>query len=225
MIMAESINSLSLMRLMTWLSPSFPVGAFSYSGGLEQAIADGYVQDETSLSAWLTSLAEHGTLWNDAVLCAIAHRMYHSAAACEDICDLAEALAGSAERHQEQMLLGQAFISAASSWVSSEMLPQRSKIAYPVAVGLVAAGRTIACEACIVAYLHAAINQLVSVSIRCGIIGQVRGVAIIAALEPVVLASAGRAVIAGPEDLGSSGFMADVCTLRHETLTTRLFRS
>jgi urease accessory protein len=225
MTMAEGISSLSLMRLMTWLSPAFPVGAFAYSAGLERAIADRLVQDETSLREWLTSLTERGSLWNDAVLCSVAHRQYDSVEAREEICDLAEALAGGAERHQEQMLLGQAFIAAASSWISEPLLPTRAKIAYPVAVGLVAASQNIACEACIVAYFHAAVSQLVSASIRCGLIGQVRGVAIMAGLEPVVLASAGRAVSADVDDLGSASFMADICALRHETLTTRLFRS
>jgi urease accessory protein len=210
---------------MTWLSPAFPVGAFAYSGGLEQAIADGYVQDEASLCAWLTCIVEHGALWNDTVLCSVAHRRFDDAAARAEICDLAEALAGSAERHQEQMLLGQAFIAAASSWISEPLLPTGSRIAYPVAVGLVAASQTIAREACIIAYVHAAVSQLVSVSMRCGIIGQVRGVALIGALEPVLLDCAGRAVDADIKDLGSASFLGDICSLRHETLTTRLFRS
>ncbi len=50
MAMAETVV---LLRLMTWLSPAFPVGAFSYSGGLAQVVADGDVGDADTLRDWL----------------------------------------------------------------------------------------------------------------------------------------------------------------------------
>ena len=50
----------SLYRLMTWLSPSFPVGAFSYSSGIEWAVEAGDVTDAASLRQWLASLLTDG---------------------------------------------------------------------------------------------------------------------------------------------------------------------
>src|SRR3984893_8911862 len=46
----------ALYCLMAWLSPSFPVGAFSYSSGIEWAVEAGDIADAASLRRWLTSL-------------------------------------------------------------------------------------------------------------------------------------------------------------------------
>ena len=111
--MAETVD---LLRLMTWLSPAFPIGAFSYSGGLEQVVADGDVRDAGTLQDWLESLLVQGNLWNDAVLFAEAHRVAGDAGRLAEAAALAEALSGSAERHRETMLQGEAFVAAAASW-------------------------------------------------------------------------------------------------------------
>ena len=52
----------SMIRLQTWLSPAFPIGAFSYSSGLEAAIDEGYVNDTDSLTTWLTGILASGTV-------------------------------------------------------------------------------------------------------------------------------------------------------------------
>ena len=48
-----------LLILQNWFSPAFPIGAFSYSGGLETAIARGAVHDRDSLTDWLKADTEH----------------------------------------------------------------------------------------------------------------------------------------------------------------------
>ena len=47
-------------RLLTWLSPAFPVGAFSYSHGLEYAVEAGLVNDRATLIAWIEGIMRHG---------------------------------------------------------------------------------------------------------------------------------------------------------------------
>lgn len=217
-------KTVDLLRLITWLSPAFPVGAFSYSGGLEQAVADGDVQDAGTLQDWLASLLSHGMLWNDAVLFAEAHRSADHAARLAEAAALAEALSGSAERHRETMLQGEAFLAAAASW-PHPILDRLGGAAYPVAVGAVASAHGVALEVGLAAYLHAVASNLVSVAIRCGVIGQRDGVATLAGLEARIVdlaAAAGRSTL---DDLGSSTIHADIASLRHETLPTRLFRS
>ncbi|MFJ5369790.1 urease accessory protein UreF, partial [Bosea sp. CER48] len=51
-------DTLALARLMTWLSPAFPVGAFAYSHGLERAIHDGLIRSRSDLIEWLETLLE-----------------------------------------------------------------------------------------------------------------------------------------------------------------------
>src|SRR5882757_3250440 len=50
----------ALYRLMTWLSPAFPVGAFSYSSGIEWAVEAGDIVDAASLRDWLASMLADG---------------------------------------------------------------------------------------------------------------------------------------------------------------------
>ena len=223
--MAETSSSLALVRMMTWLSPGFPVGSFAYSGGLERAVEDGYVTEFHGLEDWITSLLSYGSLWNDAVICAEAYRLSGSFEALMDLAELAEALASSRERHQEVTLLGGAFIQAARAWPKDvlEVLP--ATCPYPVAVGAVAGAHGIGLENAVAAFLNAALGQLVSVAIRCGVLGQIKGVELIARLEDMIVATARKASVSSLEDLGSATILADISSLKHESQVTRLFRS
>jgi hypothetical protein len=64
----------ALYRLMTWLSPSFPVGAFSYSSGIEWAVEAGDITDAASLRDWLAAMLTDGSGYCDAVFLAQAYR-------------------------------------------------------------------------------------------------------------------------------------------------------
>src|SRR5690606_5447177 len=58
----------ALYDLMTWMSPSWPIGAFAHSSGLEWAVEAGHVHDRATTAEWITTLIEHGPLRNDVVL-------------------------------------------------------------------------------------------------------------------------------------------------------------
>jgi urease accessory protein len=213
-----------LLRLMTWLSPAFPVGAFSYSHGLETVIRDGTIAEAEALSAWIAGLVEHGSGWTDAVLFKAA---WDAAAAGDapglaEIVELAEALAPSLERRRETLGQGEAFLTAARPWGPPVL---SGAVAYPVAVGAVAASANIPLEIALTAWLHAFAANLVSVAVRAVPLGQTDGVAVIAELEPVILATAARAAATTLDDLGSSALCSDIAAMRHETLGVRLFIS
>jgi urease accessory protein len=223
--MTEDGDLKALLRLMAWLSPAFPVGSFAYSGGLERAVHDGLVRDASSLGDWIGALMTHGAVWNDAVLLAASYHAQGDTAALADVAELAEALAGSRERHRETMLLGDAFLSAAQAWPDQvfERLPKQ--VAYPVAIGAVSGAHGIAAEKAIAAFLHAYVSQAVSSGIRLSIAGQKDGVAIVAAREADIAVLARKAAGSTLDDLGSATVQADIVSLRHETQSTRLFRS
>lgn len=224
-IITAMADTRDLIRLMTWLSPAFPVGAFSYSGGLEQVVADGDVRDAASLRDWLESLLVQSNLWNDAVLFAEAHRAVGDADRLAEVAALAEALSGSAERHRETLLQGEAFLAAAAGWPHAVLDQLGAAVAYPVAVGAVAAAHGIAAEAGLAAYLHAVTSNLVSVAIRCSVIGQKHGVTVLTELEARIVALGAAAAGCTLDDLGAATMRAEIASLRHETLPTRLFRS
>lgn len=210
-----------LLRLMTWLSPAFPVGAFAWSGGLERAVHDGWVKDAAALGGWAETALANGVLWNDAVLFAEAHRVCTNAEALGAVAELAEALAGSRERHQETLSLGSAFLAASAEWAA----PSVSPLSYPVAVGAVCGLNGVALAASLAAFQHAAVSQIVSAGIRLGVAGQAEGVAILARLEPAILALAEKAAASTLNDLGSAAIRAEIAVMRHETQYSRLFRS
>ncbi len=223
--MAEDAATQALLRLVTWLSPAFPVGSFSYSGGLEQAVHDGLVTSADELRLWLETLVSNGAAWNDALLLAESYRAHDDARRLEATGELAEALAGSRERHMETMLLGEAFLAAAGHWPHPVLEMLGSTAAYPVAVGAVAGAHRTGLEPTLAAFLNATASSAVSVAIRCGVIGQRDGVGVLAGLEAAITAVASRAARGSLDDLGSAAIMADIASLRHETLHSRLFRS
>jgi urease accessory protein len=215
----------ALLRLMTWLSPAFPVGAFSYSHGLERAIHDGAIGDRQDLAAWLEDLARHGSGWNDVLLCAQAWRSCGDAQALAKVAELAEAMAGSAERHLETMAQGEAFLHAASPWNDRHPAWPGERVAYPVAVGAVAGRQGVGLEGALAAFLHAFLSNLVQAAVRLVPLGQRDGVATLVALEPVTLEVAARAAKSGLDDLGSATVVSEISSLKHEMQHTRLFRS
>ncbi len=223
--MTEYADTQALLRLVTWMSPAFPIGAFSYSGGLEQAVHEGLVTDAPSLAQWLKALVQHGSSWNDAVLLAESYRAFDDPGRLEAVRELAEALAGSRERHMETTLQGEAFLTAAAHWPHPVLETLTGVVAYPVAVGAFAGAHRTGLEPALAAYLHATASNLVSVAIRCGVTGQKYGVGVLAELEPVIAATAARALRGTLDDLGTATITADVSALRHETLHSRLFRS
>ncbi|MGB8817751.1 MAG: urease accessory protein UreF [Rhizobiaceae bacterium] len=215
----------AMLRLMTLLSPSFPVGGFAYSSGLEQAVADGLVTGSETLGNWLRPVVESGAVWNDAVLLAQSHRQAAANVSFGETATLAEGLAGSQERHLEQQNLGSAFIDAVKA--SGLAMPAEigEQVPYPVAVGAIAAAQGLELESALGAFVHAFVSNQIQCAIRLGVTGQNGGVALLAAMEPVILEAAKCASLSTLEDLGTSTLMADVSSMRHETLYSRIFRT
>ncbi|MBI1198030.1 MAG: urease accessory protein UreF [Phenylobacterium sp.] len=212
-----------LLKLFTWLSPAFPVGSFGYSHGLETAVREGAVADAGDLSRWIAALLQHGSAWTDAVLARAAWTAVTAEdyAALDEVAELAEALAPSAERRRETLAQGEAFLTAIAAWAPPPIL----KCAYPVAVGAAAGAAGIPLQPALVAWLHAFASNLVGAGVRLVPLGQTDAVAIIAGLEGVILKVAERATASTLDDLGSCTILSDVAAMRHETLNGRLFIS
>ena len=208
---------LSLLRLLTWLSPAFPTGGFAYSHGLEWAVEAGDVRDEASLTAWMEDMLRLGALWSDAILLRLAHR--------------GEDVAGTRAWRFAPQRSG-AWRAARRGRPSPSPPPPGPALAwddaplpYPVAVGKLAAAHDIAEDDTTLAFLHAASANLVSAAIRLIPLGQAAGLRVQAALEPAILAIAQRQrhVRRGRSGRGLLG--SDIAAMRHETQYTRLFRS
>ena len=216
---------MSLIRLLAWMSPAFPVGSFSYSHGLERVVHDGLVKDSAALKDWIHALIAHGSAWNDAVLLNESWRRARDGGDLVELADLAEAMAGSLERHRETVLQGAAFLAAARAWPSPVFDRLAAETAYPVAVGAAAGAHDIAAREATAAFLHAFASNQVQAAIRLGVTGQADGVGVVAALEPAIGEIADRAASSTLDDLGSATMIADIMSMRHETQHSRLFRT
>jgi urease accessory protein len=222
----------ALYRLMTWLSPAFPVGAFSYSSGIEWAVEAGDITDAATLQDWLSSLLADGAGFCDGVFLAQAHR---AAAHADDgllreVAELAAAFVPSRERHLETTSQGRAFTEIARTAWNCEGLEHLMDvcgrvIAYPVAVGIVSAAHGIPLAATMHGFLHAVTSNWISAGARLVPLGQTDSQRVLSALEPVVVAAGRRALQAVLDDVGGATFRADLASMRHETQYTRLFRS
>jgi urease accessory protein len=237
----DPVSQTALYRLLAFLSPAFPVGAFTYSHGLEQVIEDGDVQDAQSLKAWLEEILRYGAGRSDAII--LKETMLAATrgdeAAVQDLSDLGLALQPSKERHLESSAQGTAFVKAVrEAWMPPGECRAATVFAglvtsedalevwpYPVAVGLTAAAWKLPVEATVMSFLHAFSANIISAAVRAVPLGQNDGQRVLASLEPVISEITRQALAACCDDLGTSTFLADIASMAHETQYTRLFRS
>lgn len=224
-VMPSSGQRQALLRLLAWLSPAFPIGAFSYSAGLESAVVEGHIADGNGLSAWMRLLLRDGGFRNDAILLIEAHRRQSAGGELTDLLEMASALAGSMERYQESTRLGEAFVKAASAWPHPVLQRLSGPVAYSVVVGAIAAAHGVDAGDTVSAFLHAQVQQAISVGIRLGLIGQTAGLELLAGLEGEVLDIALEMQSLGLDDLGSASIIAETLSMRHEAQYSRLFQS
>jgi urease accessory protein len=224
-----------LYRLMAWLSPSFPVGGFSYSHGLEAAVAAGLVTDRDTLQAYVASAIADGAGRSDATLFAA---IWRAVVAGDDraflgTAERAAAMRGTAELALECLSQGTAFLATVrASWPDVDVRhwlgvlgEARCKAAYPVAVALCAAASGVPLRPALMAYLQAFSAGLITAGVKLVPLGQTDGQRIVASLEARIREAADRAIARPLDDLGSAAPMIDLLSMRHETQYTRLFRS
>jgi urease accessory protein len=226
----------TLLRLLAWMSPAFPTGAFSFSHGLETAVEDGRVKRVEDLVGYATTAITRGAGQLDAAFLVLAYRavIARDDAALIDVAERAAAMRGSAELALESRVQGQAFLTTVrAAWPSPDIDAPAAvlrsagiEIAHPIAVALAAAAARLPLDATLEAFLHGFAANLVSAGVRVIPLGQTDGQRALAALEPVVARAAALALdVADVDDLGASAPLIDLLSIRHETQYTRLFRS
>jgi urease accessory protein len=231
-----SIDPLTLMRLQSWLSPAFPVGAYAYSHALERAVEAGWVKDRASLVAWLEADLRHGAGRQDGIFFAHAWRAAEARdlPALLSIAELAAAMRSTAEFALESAAQGTAFLATVrKAWphafldefAAALASPTNIPPILPVAAATVCAAHAISLDLAVAAYLQAWTANLINAGVRLVPLGQTDGQLAVAALEAAVAAIALEVMTASLDDLGSAAFIADIFSMQHETQYTRLFRS
>ncbi len=230
-----TVTGVDLLRVLAWFSPAFPVGAFSYSHGIEYAVEAGLVDGRDGLVHWVEGAVTRGAGRVDAALFCAAY----TAIADGDEADLiwaierGDTMRATRELAVESFGQGEAFLETIrATWPQPHLdrlvqiaSDQQRRLAYPIAAGAVVAAHGVPLAVALPAYLHGLVANLISAGVRLIPLGQTDGQRAVAALEPVVLEAAASALTRPREDLGSAAPMIDWASMQHETQYTRLFRS
>jgi urease accessory protein len=233
-----NINNLSdkgLLDLMTFLSPSFPVGGYAYSHAIEYAVEESRIKTEQDLLVWINAALTQGSGRIDGMFFKLAWTAVigENSDQLKWVIERSDAMRGTSEMALESSSQGRAFINTVFQiWKSSDLdsiikmaESMRRCIGYPIAVAVVSAISQIPLRQALLAYFQAFTANLVSAGIRLVPLGQVAGQRSIESLKPVVKEMAEMIVLAKSEDLGTAAVIIDWASAKHETQYTRLFRS
>ncbi len=224
--------SLALARLLQLASPALPVGAFSYSQGLEWAVEDGTVHDEATALAWIGDLLEHNLGRFEAPLLARLVEAWRreDLDAVRALDELHLASRESAELRAETLQMGYSLMRLLRELGDFPQdtlaaLEALGETALPTAWSAAAARWEIETEAALTAWLWAWAENQVMAALKAVPLGQSAGQRILLALGTRMPAIAQRALALEPEDWSNlaPGFALASC--RHETQYSRLFRS
>jgi len=224
------IDNTALLCLLQLASPALPVGAYSYSEGLEMLIEAGTIENKQSLKHWLEQELRYGAIRLEA---AVMVRAYNSAKL-----DDTEALSYwnnwlSAARETEEL--------RSSSWQMGrslirlllELQPQLAQSAnvvgnpcnYAIAFGIAAAHWQIDLSAAILGYLHSWTTNLITAGVKLIPIGQTAGQQLLLEIHANLSSAAQEILALEDDDLNSCGWGLSLASMAHETQYTRLFRS
>ena len=232
---SDDCSDEAFIKLLTWLSPSFPVGAYAYSHGLEFAVKEDLVSDAITLQDWIEGIITYGVGHTDGI---IFSETWRAVKQVDDnllfkTLEIARAYQPTAELKMETTAQGTAFLKAVcAAWPSDHLTRLLGKliddpevIPYPVAVALVSARYHIPLNKALTAYLHAFSANLVSAGVRLIPLGQEMGLRVLAGLDDRILESSENYSTLSLDRIGSATMLVDWTSARHETQYTRLFRS
>lgn len=216
-------------RLLAWTSPAYPVGAYTYSHGIESAVEDGAVPDAASLAAYIRAVLCDGAGRVDGALCAAAIGAADDAA-LDEVAELAFAWRGTAETALESGAQGSAFaLVTLAAWPDARLAAfcarHTKRLAHAAVFGAACRFAGIPAPDAVFAYLSAFAANLTSAGVRLVPLGQTDGQRVTAGLLPDIIAATEAALAADLDTLGTATPMLDLFSMRHETQYTRLFRS
>ena len=205
----------SLQILQTWFSPSFPVGSFSYSHGLEAMINDNLVKSKEHMLDYLKCILKYGTGKNDIILMKYTYQG-------EELNELALSLCPSKERKIESIEMGNAFRKVL---VDSWDFNIQENTAYPIAVAKAAKHFNIPLNLTLVSYLQSFASNLINVCIKHIPIGQKIGQDCIIQTYDLIRELEKESENLNLADLGGICFNSDIYSIKHENLKTRIYKT
>jgi urease accessory protein len=217
----------TLTRLLQLASPALPVGAYSYSQGLESAIEAGIVRDAKSAHGWIADVLALSVAKMEAP---VFLRLYaawqtNDEAAAREWNDILLASRESAELRAETAQLGYSLARLLMELGEAHPFERWDEISYAAAHAWWAARSAIEPAAAVTAYLWSWAENQVLAAVKAVPLGQSAGQRMLAALGPVIATHAAAAESMSDEDLGNFAPGLALLSAQHETQYSRLFRS
>ena len=205
----------SLQILQTWFSPSFPIGSYSFSHGLEALIEDKLIANKQDILDFLNCILFYGTCKNEIILIKYAYQG-------SDLNDFAFSLCPSKERKIESLEMGNAFRKILKdSW--DYELPINT--AYPICIGKAANHFQIPLNLTMISFLQSFISNLVNVCVKHIPIGQKIGQDCIVHSLKLVNKIVKKSNKYSLDDIGGICFNSDIYSIKHERLLTRVYKT
>jgi len=232
----------SRLRLLQLVSPALPVGAFSYSEGLEVLVQEGRLCDGAALGQWLRAELERGTLTLEAAALAELRQALngwrqgngqdpHLAVLELDGWLLALREAPEVRAQQRQMGASLLQLLADLGWplpvgVADAPVPAtRPQLSWPAAFAWAGLCLEIGSPELEEAYLYGWTANQISAAVRLVPLGATEGQRLQLQLAPLIAERATELAATDPRDLWNGGVGAGLAQLRHAELYSRLFRS
>lgn len=225
------------LHLFQLVSPALPVGAFSYSEGLEALQQAGRLAGVEPLASWLQAELQRGAVaLETAALSGLQHDWQRwrqgDAAAAASLVDrdgwlLAQREAQPVRQQQRQM--GQSLLQLLADLKGSAAAAQPPQpltaLAWPAAFAAACCALQIASPAMEEAYLYSWVANQISAAVRLVPLGPTQGQQLQWRLAPLLVKRAAHLATADPTSLWNGGVGAGLAQLRHDELYSRLFRS
>jgi urease accessory protein len=232
----------SRLRLLQLVSPALPVGAFSYSEGLEVLVQEGRLGDGAALGQWLRAELERGTLTLEAAALAELRQALNGwrqgdgpdqHLAVLELDGWLLALREAPEVRAQQRQMGAALLQLLDDlgWPLPVGVPDaavpatRPQLAWPAAFAWAGLCLQIGSPELEEAYLYGWTANQISAAVRLVPLGATEGQRLQLQLAPLIAERAAVLAAADPRSLWSGGVGAGLAQLRHAELYSRLFRS
>jgi urease accessory protein len=230
--MEQHASDLALVRLLRLASPMLPVGAFSYSQGLEFAAELGWVSDEASARTWLAGVLTLSVGTFDAPVWCRLYRAFHAGdmAAIADWNDRFLSSRDTLELRAESAQMGYSLrrlMEESGEFETPQTVALRAmrEVAFATAFSSACAAWGISERAGLLAYLWTWLEHQVGAAMKIIPLGQLAGQRLLAAIQPQLADVAQQAISAQDEDLSNLAPGLAIVSCLHETQYSRLFRS
>ena len=204
-----------LQLLQSWFSPSFPIGSYGYSHGLESLIEEKIIQNKSDVIDYLIGIIFNGSCKNDVIFIKYTYEGL-------DLNDYIMALCASKERKIETLALGNAF---AKSLKDSWKFEIPGNVAYPIAVAKAGINFNISLKNLSLFYIQSFISNLINICVKHIPLGQKVGQDCIIETLPKIEKLIKDMKHFSMDDIGGINFVSDIHSIKHENLRTRIYLS